>query len=322
MITSVKAAILSKDSSLTSVVQEVTSKLDIQLLEMQDVLRYIDLVSQEPFDLLLLDCEGLPAAKHLITTLRQSSANREAVFMIAGAADGPSAMIGFGTNVILSKPLTPEQAERCLRDAMTVMQERHRHYARYPLEMDVLLACPAQKWQLSARSIALGEGGIGLQLPQKIELGIQDVVGISFQLPQSHDKFELSANLAWTNNDMQAGFRFKPLTTSNSAKLSSWLNQHAPPLPGDPRKEIVESWLAKHGSATDTVVISAGLRNQILPEKKAIADPLAMEAAVISTQAPERQKYRPSARTILLIVCIFLLGIAAGFALSRLYHWF
>ena len=82
---------LSRDPSFTEVIQGAAAKLDIQLLEMDDILRYIDLVSQEPFDLVLLDCEGSPAGKHLLSTLRQISANREAVFMIAGAQDEASA---------------------------------------------------------------------------------------------------------------------------------------------------------------------------------------------------------------------------------------
>jgi hypothetical protein len=313
---------LSKDSALTSLIQAATSKLDIQLLEMDDALRFMDLVSQEPFDLLLVDCEGLPAGKHLVSTLRQSSANREAFFMIAGAPEGPGAMTGFGTHVVLSKPVTPEKAGHCLREAMQVMQERHRRYQRHHVEMDVLVTCQTKNWQLRAKSMTLGEAGMGLQLPQHVDLGSEDVVSLSFQLPESHDRFELSANLVWINNDVQAGFRFKPLTTSNSAKLSAWLNQHAPPLPGASRKEIVESWLAKHGSATDTVVISAGARRQILSEEKATPEPNPVEAAVAPTPAPEARNSIVSARTIVFIVASFFLGMVACFLLSRLYHLF
>ena len=312
---------LSRDPSFTEVIQGAASKLDIQLLEMDDILRYIDLVSQEPFDLVLLDCEGSPAGKHLLSTLRQISANREAVFMIAGAQDEASAISGLGSNVNLPKPLTPQMAQQHLRDAVQLMQERRRQYDRHTVEIDVLVTCDSKNWEVRAKSMALGEGGMGVQLPQRIDLGPEDAVRLAFQLPGTHDKFEIFANLAWIDNDMQAGFRFKPLTTSNAAKLSAWLNQHAP-LPGGSRKEIVESWLAQHGSATDTVVISAGMRKQMLPEKKTPATPAGPAITEILPDAPKAQSTGSSTKSFWYMVVSFLVGLTAGFALSRIYHLF
>src|SRR3954468_10454712 len=83
MAQSLNAAVLSKDAQFTSVVRDALSPHEIELSEMDDVLRFIDLVSQQPLDLIVLDCEGLPAAKQVITTLRQSSADREAVLIVA-----------------------------------------------------------------------------------------------------------------------------------------------------------------------------------------------------------------------------------------------
>ena len=319
MSASLKAAMLSMDSSLTSLIQQAATKLEIQVLEMEDAARYLDLVSQEPFDVLLLDCEGLPAAKELVCNLRQNSANLEALFMIAGVPDESSNRIGFGEHVTLFKPLTSAHAEGYFRDAIKMMQERHRRYERHPVEMDVLVTCQTKNWQLSARSKALGEGGIGLQLPQKIVLEVEDIVSISFQLPETHDRFELAANLAWINNDAEAGFRFKPLTTSNAARLAAWLNQQTPPVPGASRKEIVESWLAKHGKESGTVVISAGLRKQLIDQEKPSAATIA-EAPLLPIETPEAEAHRLSTRTLFLIVAGFLFGIAAGLVLARLYH--
>src|SRR5437868_12092164 len=75
---SLNAAILSGDAQFTAVIRDVLSPHSIELAELDEVLRFIDLISREPFDLVVLDCEGLPAVKQLVSTVRQSSANREA----------------------------------------------------------------------------------------------------------------------------------------------------------------------------------------------------------------------------------------------------
>lgn len=324
---SIQAAILSKDAAFVSLIRKATAKLDIELVEMDDALRYIDLIAQEPFDLVLFDCQGSPAAgKHLLATLRQSSANREAVFMIAGAAQGDDASAGtdFAESVLIPKSLTPEKAEQYLREAVQVIVERQRHYNRHPLDIGVLLAGEAKQWELEARSLNLSEGGIRLQLPRRPEFDSAGGVRISFELPDGGGKLEIPARLAWINNDLQAGFRFK-LTTSTSARLSAWLNQHAAPVPGSERKQIVESWLAKHGSAGETVVISAGLGKEIFSLPKTSPKPAAAEAIPeesFSAQAPETASGALKGRFIWYSVISLFLGMAIGFALSRLYHLF
>ena len=79
MAQSLNAAVLSKDAEFIAVIRQVLSPHEIELSELDDALRFIDLVSHQPQDLVVLDCEGTPAIKQLVSTVRQNGANREAV---------------------------------------------------------------------------------------------------------------------------------------------------------------------------------------------------------------------------------------------------
>src|ERR1051326_2054778 len=316
MARSIQAALLSADTSLVSIFQQAASTFQIELIELDDALRFMDLVSQEPQDLMVLDCRGLAGAKHLVSAIRQASANREAILLIASDMDESSATSAFGKHLPLAMPFSSDQAERHLREALPIIEERHRHFDRHPIDMQVSVICEHKNWGLEVRSVNLSEGGIALQLPQMVDLGIEDVVHISFELPEHGGKIEGPATLALINNDLLAGFRFKVLTPGNSAKLSAWLNQHAP-LPGAVRKEIVESWLAQHGKESGTVVISAGLARQFRSEPKTPKPEIIPEE--LPKQISETLE-RPKTKFGWTMVLTFFAGIVIGLLLLQLFH--
>src|SRR5438270_5023052 len=205
MANTLQAAVLSNDASMSALFREATANLNVELVELNEIPRYIDLVSQEPFDLLLIDCEGSAVDQQLISTLRERSANREAVLMIAAPHANAGELAAVGASVVLTKPLDVKTARKYLQDAIRVIFQRQRIYARHPVEMEVLVSL-TQKVQ--AKAINLGEGGIALQLAERIEVSRDESVRLSFDLPPSGEKFETSAKLAWMNNDLQAAFAF------------------------------------------------------------------------------------------------------------------
>jgi len=320
MAQSLNAAVLSKDMQFIAVIREVLAPHEIELSELDDAMRFIDLVSQQPQDLVVLDCEGTTAIKQLVSTVRQNSANREAVVIVAGWQGDADPIMAVGANVLLSKPLPQAKAQQFLHEAVEVIRKRHRHYVRHHVETRVLLTSESKKLRIQAKSYSIGEGGIGLQLEQHLELGPQDLVRLSFQLPGTNTGLENSATMVYINTDFQAGFSFQPLSTANSAKLNAWLNQQAPPPAGTPRKELVEQWLAEHGKESGTVVISAAIGKQLLAEKvaaekAAAADPKIAEP--VAAPAPEAQPKASRAKMIAYTMMVFLLGLATGLLLAR-----
>jgi DNA-binding response OmpR family regulator len=320
MAQSLNAAVLSKDAQFIAVIREVLAPHEIELSELDDAMRFLDLVSQQPQDLVVLDCEGTPAIKQLVLTVRQNSANREAVVIVAGLQGDAEPIMAAGANVLLSKPLPPAKAQQFLHEAVEVIRKRHRQYVRHHVETGVLLTSESKKLRIQAKSYSIGEGGMGLQLEQHLELGPQDLVRLSFQLPGTNMPLEVSATMVYINSDFQAGFRFQPLSTANSAKLNAWLNQQAPPPAGTPRKELVEQWLAEHGKESGTVVISAAIGKQLLAEKIAAEKAAAAApkpAAPVAAAEPEATPKASRAKMIVSTVIDFLLGLGAGLLLAK-----
>jgi DNA-binding response OmpR family regulator len=320
MAQSLNAAVLSKDAQFIAVIREVLAPHEIELSELDDAMRFLDLVSQQPQDLVVLDCEGTPAIKQLVLTVRQNSANREAVVIVAGLQGDAEPIMAAGANVLLSKPLPPAKAQQFLHEAVEVIRKRHRQYVRHHVETGVLLTSESKKLRIQAKSYSIGEGGMGLQLEQHLELGPQDLVRLSFQLPGTNMPLEVSATMVYINSDFQAGFRFQPLSTANSAKLNAWLNQQAPPPAGTPRKELVEQWLAEHGKESGTVVISAAIGKQLLAEKIAAEKAAAAApkpAAPVAAAEPEATPKASRAKMIVYTVIVFLLGLGAGLLLAK-----
>ena len=322
---SLNAAILSGDAQFTAVIRDVLSPHSIELAELDEVLRFIDLISREPFDLVVLDCEGLPAVQQLVSTVRQSSANRETVLIVAGVQGDTAPITAAGANVILSKPLPAAKAQQFLHEAVEVIKKRHRQYVRHPVETEVLLVSEGKKLQIKTKSYSIGEGGMGLQLEDRLDLGPKDMVRLIFQLPGTNIGLEILAVMVYINTDLQAGFRFEPLSTANAARLTAWLNQQAPPPAGTPRKELVEQWLAEHGKESGTVVISAAVGKQLLAEKLAAEKASAASAPkasapLVAEPVAEAQPKAPRAKMIAYTVVVFLLGLASGVVLAKFLH--
>src|SRR5438067_11223418 len=108
---------------------------------------------------------------------------------------------GVGREVVATQPVESAIVQEIFEGGLGVIFQRQRFYARYPVEMDVAVKFPKK---LLGKGVNIGEGGIAVQLPEKIEVAPDEFVHISFAFPASDEKFEDSAKLAWMNNDLQA----------------------------------------------------------------------------------------------------------------------
>src|SRR5207244_7505107 len=133
----VEAAMLARDPAVTTLFRDATTPLDIQLLDLNESSRFLDLVSQEPFDLLLVDCDGSEADKQLIATLRQRSANREAVFMIAAPPEVAGELAAVRASAGLTQPANLRMVKQYLQRRQGVDFLRARCFAPYPVEIGV-----------------------------------------------------------------------------------------------------------------------------------------------------------------------------------------
>ena len=221
-----QALLYTNDAEFLSVFNQGLAELQIEYLEVDDPLRFLDLLEHENFDLLVVDCEPTEHGLELVAQARQRSANRDIVLMVATTARDPEGLLERGANVILYKPLTAKALERHLRNAYPLMLSERRRYSRHPVQIPVSIRT-AEGLQLLATGYSLSEGGIALQFSERLDT--REVLNVEFMLPEESTPLQLTGKLAWVNTDLHIGIRFVRLTVENHAQLKGWLDRHAPP---------------------------------------------------------------------------------------------
>jgi DNA-binding response OmpR family regulator len=221
-----QALLYSNDAELVSVFDQALTSLKIESLHLDDPLRYLDLLANEHFDLLVVDWDGTENGLEVLAQARQRSANRDAVLMLATTERDPERFLERGANLILYKPLTLQALERHLRSAHLLMQDERRRYNRYPVQIPVAVRTPEGR-QVLGNGYSLSEGGIALEFSER--LNTDALLRVEFVLPQEKLAMQLTGKLAWVNSDLHTGIRFVQLNNEAREQLRGWLERNAQP---------------------------------------------------------------------------------------------
>jgi DNA-binding response OmpR family regulator len=221
-----QALLYSNDPELLAVFHQALADRGIESLELDDALRFLDLVANEHFDMVVVDWDGTDRGLEVLSHARQRGANRDSVLMLATTERNPEPFLERGANVILYKPLTREALERHLRSAHLLMQDERRRYNRHPVQIPVAVRTPDGR-QVMGTGFSLSEGGIALQFPER--LSTRDMLRLEFVLPQEKLPVQLTGKLAWVNSDLHTGIRFVQLTPEIREQLRGWLERNAAP---------------------------------------------------------------------------------------------
>jgi len=220
-----QALLYSNDAEFLSVFNQALADLGVESLHMDDPLRYLDLLANEHFDLLVVDWDGTDDGLEVLSQARQRSTNRDAVLMLATTERNPEPFLQRGANVILYKPLTAKALERHLRNAYPLMVSERRRYSRHPVQIPVAVRTPEGR-QVLATGFSLSEGGIALQFSERLDT--REVLRLEFVLPQEKLALQLTGKLAWVNADLHTGIRFVQLSSETREQLKGWLERNAP----------------------------------------------------------------------------------------------
>ena len=221
-----QALLYTSDPELLSVFHQALGALGVEILEMDDALRFLDLAANEHFDLLVVDYDGTDHGLDVLSMARERSANRDSVLMLATTERDPARFLDRGASLVLYKPLTREALDRQLRTAHLLMQDERRRYNRYSVEMPVAVRTPDGR-QVMGTGFSLSEGGIALQFPER--LNTRDLLKLEFLLPQEKAPLQLTGKLAWVNSDLHTGIRFVQITQETREQLRGWLERNASP---------------------------------------------------------------------------------------------
>lgn len=227
--------ILSQDPDLVRIIRPTLEKLAIDVEICHEARVAADILISEKFDAVIVDCDDLTGGLGLLQGLRNTPSNKNSVTfaILNGRRTTTQEAFGMGANFVLQKPISALNASRCFHAALNFMLKERRRYFRHPVKM--LVKIVLENRIIQATSTNLSESGIALMLREALPKGATP--HLQFSLPESNEKFNLEAEVVWSDIKGRAGFRFHNVPKESQQHLEKWLdNRLEEEMPGAKEK--------------------------------------------------------------------------------------
>jgi CheY-like chemotaxis protein len=231
-----ESLLVSHDVDLVRTLCPTLEKLSIQVEVCQEAKRAGEILSEEKFDAVIVDCDDVQGGIEVLQGLRDSASNKSSVTfaVLNGKNTTTQQVFGMGVNFVLQKPITGLNAARCFNAALNFMERERRRYYRHPVKMPVRAIVGEKEWK--AISTNISEGGMALVVQQALPKNGKP--RLHFTLPGTKGSFELESDLAWSDSKGRAGLRFVNVPRTQQEQLEKWLNQEMEkPLSGSKEKK-------------------------------------------------------------------------------------
>ena len=153
------ALLLSPDDQAVSAITGVLEEMSVSCERPLDGSSAAQKLRAQSFDLVLVDCENLPAAKLIFDVCRRSKTGTSAVpiAIVDGRAGLPTAF-RLGAELILTKPVSKDQARSTIRTAVSRLRKEEPTRTVQPVETPAVesraLAPPEPRVQIAAAAAA------------------------------------------------------------------------------------------------------------------------------------------------------------------------
>jgi CheY-like chemotaxis protein len=191
-------------------------------------------LTEERFDQVIVDFDDPETASVLLQTCRQPGPGRHAPVTVALVRDASQirSILGSGAHFILTKPITPEQAESTLRASVAMQKRERRQSFRVAVQAAISIRTD-DSHTLEGILLDLSNGGMDVLAAKPLSAAA--VVHFSFELPESGTMLEGDAEVAWGNANGQTGLHFRDMDPTMREQLGEWLTQHShEALPEEP----------------------------------------------------------------------------------------
>jgi DNA-binding NarL/FixJ family response regulator len=217
---SAHSLLLAKDPGLLTVLRCVLEELGLQVEVCAGRELALQRLSEQKYDLVVLDWEEFEGASFLVFNTRLTSHNKESVVIavVSGVAAMRNAQT-VGANFILCKPLLPEPVRRTVRAASTLFtgtEPRHVRHVVRSLSF-VSLETPREPAVL----LNLSQGGMAVQALEPLAPG--RVLQLKFDLPKETVRVEAQGEIVWSDPSGRAGIRFLDMPQMSQQNLKEWV---------------------------------------------------------------------------------------------------
>ncbi len=188
------------------------------------------------FDAALIDCAGLPGARAVLDSVRQSGTNRSSVtFAIVSEITSPREAAALGASFVLEKSFTQDWLLHNLRAAQGLMALENRRYFRMDVDFVAWIHRPSDRGaEVPVTCDNLSQGGVGIVTTLALEP--KTLLDLRFSLSGSAP-IDAQAEVMWCR-DGKAGLRFTRMSSKSRTAVVTWLMEEyertQPPIPAIP----------------------------------------------------------------------------------------
>lgn len=213
--------VVSRDWPEISVLECILSALHIEVEVEAQPARAKEKLAKSKIDALIVDCD-LEGSDNFLRGLEDGMLLQTVPLVIfSGFRNKEKASASLAT-FFFQKPISVEQAVRTLSAARTMIVDGRLRYHRHPLNTPVLLSCGPKK-EIDAELMNVSQGGLRVRLGNP--LPANGPLQVSFALPGTKRRVKIRAEVAWQNNQGDAGIRFVSQAAPMKRDLQLWLEQ-------------------------------------------------------------------------------------------------
>ena len=174
------------------------------------------------YEALLLDFETVPQTIPILTSLRRSPANKNAVvFAVVGSADSKRRARDQGATFLLERPLKDPEIRRVLQAAYGLMTRERRRYFRCRVEFPAYLVRDSGE-DLACKTINISSNGMAVSNPTILEAG--EKVHVSFVLPGAPSQTRARGTVVWDDKHGKTGLSIECVNSQMQMELDAWLD--------------------------------------------------------------------------------------------------
>lgn len=180
-------------------------------------------LSRAKYEAVLVDFDIVLNPVRIVTALRQSPSNRNAViFAVATEASDRGEARANGVSFLFERPLDAKEIRRVLHGAYDLMVRESRRYFRCTVEIPVLLIRTRLGEDCRCTTMNVSSGGVALKAPSPLDPG-EEIQLILF-LQGIEVMVRAIGTVVWDDKHGKTGISFKCAGPQHQIELDSWLN--------------------------------------------------------------------------------------------------
>ena len=213
--------VVSRDFQEVSVLECILGGLHIGVDVESEPERARVKLAKSKIDALIIDCD-LTGACSFLKGLQEGTIRNAVPLIIVSGSGSRKHLESQGASFIFEKPISVEQAVHTLSAARNMILDERLRYHRETLDVPVSLTTATKKRQ-HAHLMNLSQGGIGVRL-HKPELATGRV-NVNFTLPGTKVAMKFLGQVAWKDQQGNAGIRFVQAAPRMKRELQLWLER-------------------------------------------------------------------------------------------------